>query len=201
MPDLEFVMADSDRLRLLEWTFRQGARLVADLHYSECHYEEIDSVSKLQLSLPHPYFFVLRHDWQKEGLLMKPVVNKFKGPGFYIAQRVGGPALHYRLFPQRDCDGGSLLGGGTVGYYPFYYSSIDGGRTLAANQFLKGFYSDATGLLKAGGRRISVRVKGKPRSAPGFWVAQDAMKLLASKQVSAPEPWGGILREAGEVRG
>jgi hypothetical protein len=182
MAQLDLLLSDADRFRLLHWTLEHGAALVPDVHYPEPHYEEIRSVAKLQPFLSARTFYVLRSDWQTEKLVMKPHVNKLKGPGFYIAQRYGGPSLCYALYPQREDGGRSILGRGTIDYYPFYYS-ISNGRQLDPNPSMKSFYTEVTRLMKEGGSRI----KGKLRSV---WVAPDAGILLASKQASAPAPWG-----------
>ena len=180
MPQLDLLLADADRFRLLHWTLEQGAVLVPDLHYHEPQYEEVRSVAKLEPFLSQRQFYVLRGDWQVERLLMKPHINKFRGAGFYIAQRYGGPSLSYALYPQREEDGRSILGRGTIDYYPFYYSSSNE-RQLEPRESLKAFYAEATRLMKNGGSRI----RGKLRSV---WVACDGAKLLASKQAFAPEP-------------
>ncbi len=181
MPQLDFLLADSDRFRLLHWTLEQGAVLVPDLHYLEPHYEEIRSVTGLEQFSSRRQFYVLRGDWQIERLLMKPYTNKLEGPGFYIAQRYGGPSLSYLLYPQREEQGRSILGRGTIDYYPFYYSSSNE-RQLEPSEPLKAFYSEASRLMKKGG----IQLKGKVRSA---WVACDAAELLSSKRAFAPEPW------------
>jgi hypothetical protein len=189
MPQMDLLLADADRIKLLYWTLEQGAVLVPDLHYAEPHYEEVRSVAKLEQFLSQRQFYVLRGDWQVERLLMKPHINKSKGPGFYIAQRYGGPSLSYLLYPQREEDGRAILGRGTIDYYPFYYSSSNEGQ-LEPSESLKAFYAEATRLMKNSGSRI----KGRQRSV---WVACDGAKLIASKQAFAPEPWSDAAENVG----
>ena len=182
MPALDLLLATADRLRLLHWTLELGAVLVPDVHYAAPHYEEIRSLSKLEQFIAARQFHVLRSDWQVEPLLMKPYVNKLKGGGFYIAQRYGGPALTYALYPQREENGRAVLGRGAIHHYSFYYSSADA-RRLGPGEPMKAFYAAATQLMKTGGSRL----KGKVR---GVWVACDGSKLLAAKQATPPQPWG-----------
>jgi hypothetical protein len=189
MPQMDLLLADANRIKLLCWTLEQGAILVPDLHYPEPHYEEVRSVAKLEQFLSRRQFYVLRGDWQVERLLMKPHINKLKGAGFYIAQRYGGPSLSYALYPQREDGGRSILGRGTIDYYPFYYSSSNE-RQLEPSETLKAFYTEATRLMKKSGSRI----KGKLRS---MWVACEGAKLLASKQAFAPEPWSDAAENVG----
>ena len=105
MPQIDLLLANTDRVGLLHWTLEQGAVLVPAMHYHEPHYEEVRSAAKLEQFLSRRQFYVLRGDWQSEKLLMEPYVNKFKGAGFYIAQRYGGPSLSYLLYPQREDNG------------------------------------------------------------------------------------------------
>jgi hypothetical protein len=190
MPQIDLLLADTDRVELLHWTLEQGAVLVPVMHYHEPHYEEVRSAAKLEQFLSRRQFYVLRGDWQSEKLRMEPYVNNFKGAGFYIAQRQGGPSLSYLLYPQREESGHAILGGGAIHYYPFYYSSSNGQQQLAPNDSLKEFYAEATRVMKKGGSRI----KGRQRSV---WVARDGAKLLASKQAAAPGPWSDVAEDVG----
>jgi hypothetical protein len=121
MPEFDVVMAGSDRHRLLQWTLEQGAVLVPDVMYPEPYYEQISSVAKLEQFPSARLFFVLRGDWQVEKLRMSAHVTQFKGNGFLINQRYGGPALSYLLYPQRE-EGGARF------WAKVRFSSID--RTI-----------------------------------------------------------------------
>jgi hypothetical protein len=181
MPEFDVLLADADRYRILHWTLKQGAVLVPDLHYLEPHYEEIRSTTKLEPFLSSRQFYVLRGDWQLEKLHMKPYVNKFKGAGFYVAQRYGGPYVSYLLYPQRGENGRSILGRGSLDYYPLYYS-ISHAEPVIPGVSLKEFYAAATRVLK----KESSRIKGKVRSV---WVAEEATRLLTANLAFLPEPW------------
>jgi hypothetical protein len=178
MPEFDALIADSDRQRILQWTLDQGAVLVPDSHYLEPHYEEIRSIRKLDEFASERQFFVLRADWQSEKLHIKPYVNKYKGGGFYIAQRYGGPSLSYLLYPQRTERDRPILGRGSLHYYPSYYVGSPDQQVRPADT-LKAFYAAAKRFLMKGGSRI----EGKVRAT---WVAGEATKLLADKLAFPP---------------
>jgi hypothetical protein len=185
MGEMDFLLTDAARQRLLHWTLGQGAILVPDEHYNEPAYEEIRSPAELERFAANTLFHVLRADWQVERLLMKPYVNKTMGPGFYIAQRYGGPALMYLLYPQREEDGRPMLGRGSISHYPFYHSAVEPQRRLEPGDSLKAFYRDATRFMKDDG----LLLKATKRSA---WVAREGVDLLRSGLIHAPKPYDTV---------
>ena len=181
MAQLDLLLADGDRVRLLHWTLQQGAVLVPRVHHLEPHYEEIRTVAQLAPYLAERMFFVLNPDYQTEKLRMRAYVSQYRGAGFYIAQRYGGPSIHYLLYPQREEEGRLLLGIGSIDHYPFYYSNVDN-RRLDASPALKAFYARATRFMKQG----ALRIQGEQRT---YWVAQEGAALLAGRRAFVPEPW------------
>jgi len=183
MPETDFLLADADRLRLLHWSLEQGAVLIPGQHYFEPRYEEIRTRADLERFPSERQFFVLRSDWQVEPLEMRPVNNKYLGPGFYIAQRYGGPAASYLVYPERnsEVEGRSILGRGNIHHYPHYFSTV-GENRLDPGPALKRFYAEATRQMKSQGAKL----KGKRRIV---WIARDGVRRLESKQAVVPEEW------------
>jgi hypothetical protein len=189
MPQFDVLIADGDRFRLLEWTLDQGAVLVPVQHYLEPHYEEVRSIKRLEQFQSCGHFFVLRGDWQREKLRMKPYVNKYKGGGFYITQRYGGPYVCYLLYPQRSEDNDVVLGRCSIDYYPWHYIGSVGDRVPPSSS-LQMFYSAATRLLKTKGSRVRAAKRVT-------WITEEGARLLSINVARLPEQWRGRANNEG----
>ena len=113
-----------------------------------------------------------------EDLQMRPVQNKHVGAAFYIAQRVGGPAIRFLLYKERLEQDANVLACGSVDHYPTYYSSRDNSR-FDAPDALKSFYKEAVRHI----RSQSIRIVGQPGSA---WISRESARLVVSKVKRLP---------------
>lgn len=179
--EIDLLLTDEDRKRLLCWTLEQGASIVPDLHYKEPRYSAVSTIEQINELASYRHFFVLRADWQIDDLLMRPVVNKHEGPGYYIAQRYGGPAIDYMLYPEHGEVGHTTLGRGSVAYYSHYFAIADG-RKVTPPPAMKSFFSQLSQFI----RTESVCLKGKKRSA---WLSRSASSAVTSGNKHLPTEW------------
>jgi hypothetical protein len=189
---MDLLLTDEDRERLLRWTLKQKASIVPDNHYREPGYVAVSSPEQIVELVPHRQYFVIRADWQLEDLLMRPVVNEHEGPGFYIAQRYGGPAIDYLLYPEHIENGQRTLGRGAVHHYPHYYSAKDN-QKVALPRAMRDFFAQLSRFIRAD----AVCLKGKERAV---WMSRMAADAVTSGDKHVPSEWQDAAREVLKIR-
>lgn len=171
--------------RSLRWTVERGAAIVPDRIYKEPRYDLVATPEKIDSLLADRQFWVFHPEWVREDLLLKPVVNQHTGPGYYIAQRYGGPAIRYLLYPEKNKDGCETLGRGSVDYYPTYYSSIDRSE-FPAPPGLVSFFRD----VKDGIAQRSKKVVSRQAAA---WISHVSLDAVRSGAKAVPSAWKSAI--------
>lgn len=185
---MSLLLTDSDREQLLKWTLGEGASIVVSKFYKVPRYLVVDSSAHLGKVMSENQLFVVHPDWQLEDLVMSSVVNKHEGPVFYIAQRYGGPAIDYLLYPERVEGEKVILGRGSVHHYPHYYSARDAGEVLPVPPAMREFYSRLARFLK----KDAVRLKGEIQSV---WLSRSTAEQVAAGTKFVPEEWEEAARK------
>jgi hypothetical protein len=186
MAQVDFILTDADRERLLRWTLAQQAIIVPDAHYRGARVSSVSAADELRELLSERQFWVMRRDWKVEDLVLHPVDNQDLGAGFRVSQRYGGPTISYLLYPEHTEHGNTVLGRGSVHHYPFYYSSVDNRKIIPSPEF-KRFFKEVTRFVKTD----AICLKGKQRSV---WLTRAAAEAISSGRKHAPSEWKEAAR-------
>lgn len=180
MPEDTFLATDAEYDRLIEFVIAEGAWLVPDRHYETSIYEEIRSLSDYRSRKRCVMYYVLHERWPFEGFSLKEVENKHLGKGYYIQQRVGGPAISLTYHPERTEPDPALLGVGSIHHFPFYYH-INGRVKFETPKLMRDFYK----ALATEIRRQSKKVRS-PKQPSTVWIMAEAIKAVKAGQKKSP---------------
>jgi hypothetical protein len=180
MSEIEFLMTNAERIALLRKVLEEGAAIIPDKQYAEKKCSLITSLDQIDDLLDHRLYFVLRSDWKVEDLVMRSF-SKDGQETYHLAQRYGGPTINMLLYPEGSLDGQPVLGRGSLHYYPFYYSGIDGAH-LDPPKAMKDFFSNMSRFVKTG----AVRLVGRVRSS---WLSKSSLEAVSAGRIRLPSEW------------
>ena len=108
---------------------------------------------KLNPSPGSPGLYILHQEYQECPLFQDMGFNKYAGQQLYsIRQRYGGPSIDLSYY--------TLVGRGTLSYYPYYYYETEEFNQIRPPEVLIQFYKDFTKYI----RKTTVAVKYKNRN-------------------------------------
>lgn len=181
MAELDFLLTNSEREQLFRWTLELGALIVPDEHYKEPRHKVVSDIDGLNELLSNRQFWIIRKDWLEEELPLHAVDNLHSGAGFRVSQRYGGPAISYLLYPEYSDEGRTILGRGSVHYYPHYYSKVDN-RRIEPPEAMKQFFKSVAKFIKKDG----VQLKSERRS---IWLTKWARDAAVDGSKDVPPEW------------
>lgn len=187
MPQIDLLLSNSDREAVLHSALRRGAVIVPDRLYVAQSYDLIAREEDVKQLAADRQFWIFCPDWISEDLLLKPVVHKELGPRFYIAQRYGGPALRYVLYPERTDVSPPALGSGSVDYYPHYYSSRSDSRLMPPEHMIK-FFKQTRDEIKSNSACIKA-------DRDAVWVNRQTLEDVENGSKMLPGRWKQVVSD------
>ncbi len=142
MPETKIYLGYSDKLMLVNYVFKQGAKLIIDKHYSTPGYTFIDNIEEFaSYFFESSMFFIVHDDFFRTPLEVRMQQEK---KFFYIMQRYGGPYIDFYApgnFNKK------VIGQGFIGHYKSYYN-IDGKNEQVVSPELKAFYKKIKSYIR-----------------------------------------------------
>jgi hypothetical protein len=123
MPETSLILDREDENHLISAIFREGGRLVRDIHPTS-EYQEITTWDEFESARTEQRkFYLLHSSFQLRPLQLSCCNGGYYDGKFFVDQRYGGPTIDLALCTEYEKEDKTCISQGFIGYYPSYYLS------------------------------------------------------------------------------
>ncbi|MEO5583681.1 MAG: hypothetical protein ABIR66_13405 [Saprospiraceae bacterium] len=173
MPQFDFIINEKERIKVIQFAFKNGCKIVPGGHYQTNTYPEITNISGYEKNCKDdPLLFLLNEKYSFNPLEFDSFTKENKKT-FFLQQRHGGPAIDF-FSPIHGERQNKIVGPGLIAIYPTYYV---GDKTVVPNKEFKDIYNLLTGYIK----RISIKIELNIRT---FYLGNNTAQQAKRKELT-----------------
>jgi hypothetical protein len=155
MPQIDFILLQSEQDEFIRYLFAQQAVLIPDLHFETKGYLELDSFPAAIEYFHKKYHFYITHkSFLKCPLEMREMVKNGISY-YYIMPRNGGPAIDILRSNVSKHLGIYRVGIGFLSYYPTYWDTVTEENRKPPIELIN-FYKNISNFIKQKTNRIKI---------------------------------------------